>query len=276
MSESSSTPKEGTELPPPIEIAKVAAILSQGRNLDRKKAIDEAIALCLQAGIRYAELVELRLDQIVVELGDAALLDSALTTSRPKKLRLYPDDAKPDVETRKQFFEGDLDQVRSYLQKRAAYLNMLKTRSVLSTIELYFLKTAHDHNLDNKEKIEELEKKYDRAAKQRTKESGRIVTVDEVRNGWELTEHDRVRRDGEREYEDFMDRAAVRADGTWEDHRFRPGKVLYWELPESFLDKLLNFRRTLKEGRVGIRDVEAELKRSAQAAKRGKKRASRN
>ena len=84
LSESSSTSKnEGTELPPPIEIAKVAAILSRGRNLARKEAIDEAIAFCLEAGIRYSELAKLTLDQIVLEVGDLALLDwISLTISR--------------------------------------------------------------------------------------------------------------------------------------------------------------------------------------------------
>jgi hypothetical protein len=273
MTESSSTPTEdGTELPPPIEIAKVAAILSRDRNLDRRKAIDEAIALCLEAGIRYAELVELTADQILKEVGDATLLDWALQRAnrRKKKLRLYPDEARPGAEIKNKFFQGDLDQVRAYLQKKPAYLNMRKTRSVLSTIELYFLKTAHDHNLRNKEKIEELEKSWARLAKQRTKEMRRTVTVEEIRNGWQLTENDAIRRDGDREYEDFMNEAAVRADGISEGHHFRLGKVRYWELTEDFLDKLINFRRRLKEAHVGIRDLEAELKQRA-TAKRGKK-----
>src|SRR5437016_4186640 len=132
MTESSSTPKEkGTELPPPIEIAKVAAILSRSRNLDRKEAIDEAIAFCLEAGIRYSELAKLTLDQIFLEVGDTALLDwISERASRPKKLRLYPDNARVDPETQKQFFHDRLDEVRSYLQKKA-YLHMRKTRSVL-------------------------------------------------------------------------------------------------------------------------------------------------
>jgi hypothetical protein len=131
MSESSSTPKEEqTELPPPIEIAKVAAILSQGRNLDRKKAIDEAIALCLQAGIRYGELVELRLDQIVTELGDEALLDWALKQiNRPKKLRLYPD-ARLNPKTKIQSQLDRSDEVRDYLVKHAPNLNWKKSRTV--------------------------------------------------------------------------------------------------------------------------------------------------
>src|SRR6266566_6385633 len=123
MSESSSTPQEeGTELPPPIEIAKVAAILSRGRNLDRKKAIDEAIGLCLEAGIRYSELVNLTLDQIFLEVGDTALLDRVLEyLNRSKELRLYPDNTRLDPETRSKFFEGGLDQVRSYLKRKLAY-----------------------------------------------------------------------------------------------------------------------------------------------------------
>ena len=116
MSESSSPPKnEGTELPPPIEIAKVAAILSRGRNLTRKEAIDEAIAFCLEAGIRDSELAKLTLDQIFLKIGDLALLDR-ISERQPNKLRLYPDNAKVDAKTRSQFFDGAFDEARSYFK----------------------------------------------------------------------------------------------------------------------------------------------------------------
>ena len=269
VSQSSSTPKEErTDLPPPIEIAKVAAILSRGRNLDRKEAIDEAIAWCLEAGFRYAELVELPLDQIFREVGDTALRDWGLAlVSRSKKLRLYPDNARVDPETRIQFFDGNFDEARSYLHKKLPYLNMKKTRSVLFTIKLYFLKTAHDHNRRNRKKIEKVEKRCARLAKKRTKKIGRPVTIDEIRNGMQLWD-DQIRRDGNHEYDDFMDRAAVRAEGTSEGHHFRPGKVFYWELPESFLDKLVRFRLDVKKMPGGIRSLQSQLRAKTQQGKK--------
>jgi hypothetical protein len=114
-------------------------------------------------------------------------------------------------------------------------------------------------------------------AKQKTKKLGRTVTVDEIRSGWHVPEYDPVshsapslRRDGAGEYDDFLSQAAVCTDGKLEGHHFRHGKVLYWELPERFLHKLIDFRRRLKEKHVGVRELEAELKRSP-AAKRGQK-----
>jgi len=138
------------------------------------RAIDEAIALFLRAKVRYDELVGLTFDQVLKEVGDLALLDRiSEREGPPKKLRLYPDNARVDPETQKQFFHDRLDEARSYLQEKAPYLHMRKTRSVLDTIRLYFLKTAHDHNLHNKKKIEELERQFAQAAKQRTKQMGR-------------------------------------------------------------------------------------------------------
>jgi len=255
--------KDKTHLPPPIEIAKIAAILSRG-GCSTRNAIDEAIALYFQAEARYSELAGQSLGQILKEVGDLPLLDwISERAGQPKKLRLYPDNAQVNAEIRRQFFEGPLDQVRSYLHKKAPYLNMRKTRSVLDTIKLYFLKTAYDHNQQNNEKIEELEKRWAQTAEQATKESRRTVTIDEVRNGWELTEHDPVRRDGEREYEDFMDQAAVRTQGTWQGHHFCPGKELYWELPETFLDKVIAFRRNVKKTRGGIRAVRDRVSKAS-------------
>src|SRR5206468_10080051 len=98
MSESSSEAENKTDLPPPLEIAKIAAVLCWDSGLDKKAAIEQAIILCLKAAIRYGELVPLTLDQIISELGDAPLLDWALENMKPaKKLRLYPDDARLDL-----------------------------------------------------------------------------------------------------------------------------------------------------------------------------------
>jgi hypothetical protein len=263
-SDSFSSPNEKIDLPPPIEITKIAAILIRGGILDKKAAIDEALALYLQTEARYNELGELTFERLLKEIGDLGLLDwVSERAGRRKKLRLYPDKARVDSETQRRFFDGQLDKVRSYLHKKAAYLSMKKTRSVQSTIRLYFRKTAHDHNLKNKKKIEELEKELSRLAKQRTREKGRTVTVEEIQNGMQLW-HDQTRRDGDREYDDFMSKAAVWADGN----------LLYWELSEGFLETLIDFRRGLKERHIGIRDLEAELKHAV-AAKRGKKRAPR-
>ena len=58
---------------------------------------------------------------------------------------------------------------------------MKKTRSVLYTIKLYFLKTAHDHNLRNRKKIKKVEKQGARLAKKRMKKTGRPITIDQIR-----------------------------------------------------------------------------------------------
>ena len=75
---------------------------------------------------------------------------------------------------------------------------------------------------------------------------------------------DQIRRDGGLEYEDFMDRAAVRAEGTREGDHFRPGKELYWELPESFLDKLVRFRLNVKKTPGGIRSLQIQFRAKTQ------------
>jgi hypothetical protein len=246
MSKSPSTPKEErTELPPPIEIAKVAAILSQGRNLDRKKAIDEAIAFCIQAGIRYEELIDLRLNQIVMELGDAALLDSASEiTSRSKKLRLYPDKANVDVETQKQFFEGSLDAVRSYLSKKAPHLNWTKSRSVRDAIELFHLDRARRHNDKNAAAIASLERKHQKMARKVNK------TVERIREGMHIGDDER-RFDGRAMFDEFMAKRAEFEEGG--------PRVRYWELEDSFLDSLIAWRRDVKK-RGGIKALTKQLK----------------
>src|SRR5438445_798796 len=72
--EGPSDPKLGVTLPLPIEIAKIAAILSRGRNSEAGD-IDDAIKLFLRAAIRCEELDELSLDQIAEKVGDRELLD---------------------------------------------------------------------------------------------------------------------------------------------------------------------------------------------------------
>lgn len=263
MSESSSTPKEElTELPPPIEIAKVAAILSQGRNLDRKKAIDEAIALCLQAGLRYEELVELRLDQIVMELGDTALLDLALKKiNRPKKLRLYPDGAKIDPETKSRFFQAGLDPVRHYLAKRAPNLNWNKSRTVREAIELFHLDHTHIHNEENAKAIRSLERKHEKMAKELAKESGKPL---DFRDGMDIPDQQR-RLNGPTMFDHFMDGCAVwdesHSEGSGQNHGMkRPKRVLYWEFEQPFLNALVRWRLDVKK-RGGIKVVAKTAKK---------------
>ena len=246
-SESPSVPKsKETELPPPVEIAKIAAILSRDRNLQASD-IDNAIKLFLRADIRCEELSKLSLDQIAEKVGALDVLDLlAERAGTSRKLRLYPDRARIDEKTRKDFFNGDLDQVRSYLDHKAQYLRLKTTRSVLDSIRLYFLKKAFDHNERYADSIKKFEEQLPRLAREQSENLRRTVTIDEIRNGVAVsvqTQNDQRRRDGEAEYEEFIERAAARDDKE---------KVIYWELTESFLNKLISFRRSVKETPGGI------------------------
>jgi hypothetical protein len=68
VSQSSSTPEARKSiLPPPVEIAKIAAALRRSAALPTKEAIDEAIALYLETGLSIV--------QVAMETEDLALLD---------------------------------------------------------------------------------------------------------------------------------------------------------------------------------------------------------
>ena len=88
----------------------------------------------------------------------------------------------------------------------------------------------------------ELERKHQEMA------ANRGITMEQLRNGMGIPS-DQLRRNGLQEFLDFMRRSEVREN----DHE---GKRLYWELEESFLDKLIAWRRDVKKRPGGIKQLE--------------------
>jgi len=164
------------------------------------------------------------------------------TSTRSVKRRLYPDGARVAAPIRSEFFEGDLDPARKYLTERAAYLNWKTTRQVRYSIRLLFVDEAERHNEHFSEAIVELERKHQEMA------ANRGITMEQLRNGMGIPS-DQLRRNGLQEFLDFMRRSEVREN----DHE---GKLLYWELEESFLDKLIAWRRDVKKRPGGIKQLE--------------------
>jgi len=248
-----------TVLPPPIEIAKIAAVLIRGGEMDRSAAIDQAIALCFHADSRYAQLVDLPLDQIIMKLADPTLVDLALENlNRPKKLRLYPNGAKLDPETKIKFFQGGLDPVRNYLSKQASNLHWNTSRTVREAIELFHLDRARIHNEKNMDAIRSLERKHRKMAKERGQ------TFDFFRNGMHIPP-DQLRLDGPAMFDQFMQGCAVwdkgESEGSGQNHGLnRRGHVLYWEIEQPFLNKLVRWRLDVKK-RGGIKAVAKALRK---------------
>lgn len=197
MSESSSAPEEcKSNLPPPVEIAKIAAAL-RDRTLDKEAAIEEAIAFYLAAKVRYEQLAALPVHQIASELEDSSFLDRLFETKKGPKLRLYPDGAKLDPETRSQYFSAGLDPVRKYLLKQAKNLHWNNSRTVLEAIKLFYLDRAYTNNKEYAEEIRSI----DRQNKKRV-ESG--VPIESLYNERRLN--------GPVIFNRFMDRCATRED----------------------------------------------------------------
>jgi hypothetical protein len=259
MSESSSAPEEGkSNLPPPVEIAKMAAALRGALKLDRKEAIEEAIALYLEAAIRYDQLAGLPVDQIALELEDSSFPDRLFENIQSPKLRLYPDDAKLDPETKSQYFSAGLDPVREYLFKQTKNLHWNKSRTVREAIKLFYLDRAYIHNEENAGAIRSLEREH----KKLVKEKG--VTIETRRNAMSIRGR-QLRWDGPARFNKFMERCATREDidseGSGENHALgRPERVLYWELQESFLNELVRWRLNVKK-RGGIKALAKALKK---------------
>ena len=129
-------------LPTPVEIAKIAAALKR-RDQNDETAIGDAIRLYLRSLIECRKLAPLSLEEMILQAGDEDLMSWALgELTRPVKLRLYPDDAKLDAETRNAFFEGGLDPVRLYLKN----LRLKSTRMVKQTLRLFFVDEGEGHN----------------------------------------------------------------------------------------------------------------------------------
>jgi hypothetical protein len=255
MSESSSAPEEiKPNLPPPVEIAKIAAALRRGPRLDKDAAIEEAIAFYLAAKVRYDELAALPVDQILSKLQDSYFLDRLFAPIKSPKRRLYPDGAKPDLETKSQYFSGGLDPVRQYLFDQAKHLHWNKSRTILEAIELFKLDRAYTNNEEHAEEIRSI----DRENKKRVEDG---VPIERLYNEW--------RMDGPVILNRFMNRCTTREREDIDsevseenDAPGRPGRVLYWEFEESFLNDLVRWRLDVKKKkRGGIKAVAKAMKK---------------
>jgi hypothetical protein len=257
MSESEDPNLGGASLPPPVEIAKIAAAL-RDRTLDKKTAIEEAIAFYLAAKVRCEQLAALPVHQIASELED---LSFPLFASRESlKLRLYPDGAKLDPETSSQYFRDGLDPVREYLFRQATNLHWNKSRTVLEAIKLFYLDRAYINNEENVEAIRSLEREHKKLVKERG------VTIETRRNGISIRCR-QLRWDGPARFNKFMEDCVtwedIDAERSGEDYVIGPpARILYWEFHESFLNKLVRWRLDLKKKqRGGIKALAKKLKK---------------
>jgi hypothetical protein len=220
-------------LPPPIEIAKLAALLDPKacRGPRANDVLRKAVGLVAAATWTleyFEELPDLkRMEQKVSWMVDFGFKDTLINDMvAANKLRLYRE------------FRAD-DLVKKHLKDQCAWLEIKTTRSVLELIEKYFANSANIHNGKHAEAISALEEQHEKMARERN------TTVERLRNGMGIPDNERW-RDAKYNYEDFLSKAQVPQPYADDKGELIKPKVEYWQIDKDFLDALVVWRRYLK------------------------------
>ena len=275
-------------LPPPLQLAKLAALLDGPDQLCRN-APEAAVVVAARFFLKVVECHEhfasLKPDDLLILLSATELPtkpelrfdDGILEIYNRRKAerearRLYSDHAKPTADERERYFEGGLDEVRSYLTEHADIFDWKTTQAVLDNILRYFKDLAREHNNKNESAIaayqEEFEKQYEASLRKFAEsESIEVSAVSEanktkVRKWVSRTmrpHEDQKKQTGKEQFRTYLRTYAIRNPSSPCGYAYDPTSpkhIIYWELPVSYLDTLIAWRRVVAKRPGGAKSLD--------------------